>query len=60
MVCVHERAAFSISLVGHLSTFLALESVTQNIVSAREDELTHQCRKFDGSLVARGPRVERP
>ena len=45
-----------------------LASVTHNIVSARKDQLTNQCRKFNaghfetfgGSQVACRPRVERP
>ena len=45
-VCVHVRAAFFISLlVGQWDSFIhaikGLESVTRNIVSAREDKITN-------------------
>ena len=55
-VCVHARTAFSVLLVGHLSTCclrtqrVKINIVTQNIASAHEDELTNQYRKLDGPL----------
>ena len=58
-VCVHARAAFSISLMGYLSTsYIRTRIYDSNILSAREDELTNNVESLTGHFESfGGPQV---